>query len=243
MADWSLVREHVAAEITLLCDTHHREKTNGLLPVEQVRAANETPYNLREEVSKPYDLHYNGTECEAIIGSNHFTMRDQGNGMFMMALVIDGNVMLGFALQEGHLFLNLLVLDELNETVLRIHNNQLIYSSSPWDIQLVGRNLVIREAPRQFIIDITFEVPNKIVINRGRFLCNGVEVFIRPEYTFLVNNSMLYRRNVAINCPVGLLIGSHPPEIGAAVGISGVNRYRYDRREAFRWARRQLKQN
>jgi hypothetical protein len=97
--------------------------------------------------------------------------------------------------------------------------------------------------PRQFLADITFEVPNKIVVNRGRFLYNGIEVYIRPEYTFVVNNSTFFRRTTAINCPVGLSIGRHPQDVRGAVVVEGVNRYTYDRQEAFRWARRALKES
>jgi hypothetical protein len=39
---WSNVQRHVAEEITLLCDMHHREKTNGLLPLDHVVAATES---------------------------------------------------------------------------------------------------------------------------------------------------------------------------------------------------------
>lgn len=58
MEEWAIVKRHVADEITLLCDQHHREKTGGLLPVEVVRAANKSPFNLKEGNSKPYNLHF-----------------------------------------------------------------------------------------------------------------------------------------------------------------------------------------
>jgi hypothetical protein len=54
---WANVHRHLSEEITLLCDQHHKEKTNGLLPIEDVMEANRSPYNLRDGVSKPYDLH------------------------------------------------------------------------------------------------------------------------------------------------------------------------------------------
>jgi hypothetical protein len=54
---WSNVQRHVAEEITLLCEMHHREKTNGLLPLDHVVAANREPFNLRRAVSRPHDLH------------------------------------------------------------------------------------------------------------------------------------------------------------------------------------------
>jgi hypothetical protein len=167
-------------------------------------------------VSKPYNLHYQGDECEAIIGSNRFTTRDRGYGTFMVPLSIDGVAVLAFTLQDGHLLLNLLAYDEHNRLVLVIKNNELVYSISPWDIQLVGRNLTIREAPRQFLLDIVF----------------------RPEYAFLVNSAAFLGCNTAVDCPFGLLFGPHSTHIGAVLRMGNLNRYRYDRREAFRSARR-----
>jgi hypothetical protein len=51
MEGWASVKRHVAEEITLLCDKHHKEKTNGLLPLDMVREAINNPYNLREGIS------------------------------------------------------------------------------------------------------------------------------------------------------------------------------------------------
>jgi hypothetical protein len=48
MKEWALVQEHVAEDLTLLCDKHHKEVTNGFLPREKVIEANENPYNLKE---------------------------------------------------------------------------------------------------------------------------------------------------------------------------------------------------
>jgi hypothetical protein len=134
MLGWTNVQRHVANEITLLCDQHHREKTGGLLPIEAVTQANASPYNLREGTSKPYNLHYSGDECEAVIGSNRFTTQDQGYGTVMIPLLVDGTPLLAFILADGHLLLNLNLYDEYNRLVLRIRNNQLLYSVAPWDI-------------------------------------------------------------------------------------------------------------
>lgn len=73
MAEWAEVKRHVAEEITLLCDQHHREKTGGLLPKEVVAEANANPFNLRAGVSKPYNLHFSGKEACVEIGGNSFT--------------------------------------------------------------------------------------------------------------------------------------------------------------------------
>jgi hypothetical protein len=59
------------------------EKTAGLLPIEEVQKASADPFKLREGTSKPYDLHYSGSGCEAVIGGNRFTIEDNRCGTTM----------------------------------------------------------------------------------------------------------------------------------------------------------------
>lgn len=237
---WANVQRHVAEEIILLCDQHHREKTSGLLPDDAIREANAKPFNLREGISKPYDLHYLGSECEAVIGGNRFTTADAGYGTIMVPLSVDGLPLLGFILTDGHLLLNLNLFDEFNNLVLRINNNELVYHPDPWDIQFVGRNLIVREAHRKLLIDISFEVPNRIVVARGRFLRNGVEVLVRPDHVLITNNAFLISGCSARNCPGGIVIGPHKQELGSMMRIHSVPRYRGDRSDALKWAKEVL---
>ncbi|HVL23463.1 MAG TPA: hypothetical protein VM450_05225, partial [Thermomicrobiales bacterium] len=193
MLGFANVRRHRPDEITLLCDRHHRERTAGLLPVEAVIKANGAPYNLRAGASKPYDLHYSGSECEAIIGGNRFTTSDAGEGTVMIPVSVDGRPLIYFVLSNGHILLNVDVCDQRNRQMLLIHNNELVYSTSPWDIELVGRRLVVREALGRFLIDMVFEVPNKIVIERGKLFFNGVQILIRRNHILIENNETTIR--------------------------------------------------
>lgn len=239
---WAEVKRHVAAEITLLCDQHHREKTSGLLPADAVAAANSQPFNLRMGVSKPYDLHYSGSFCEAIVGGNSFTTTDAGYGTSMAAIVIDGTPMLGFVLADGHLLLHMNLFSETNELVLSIRNNELVYSVSPWDVRLVGRRLEIREASGQFLVDISFEPPNVVRVTRGRFLYNGVEIVLDPNYALITNNRTLISECSDVNCVAGLVIG--PTDDGllpCMFRVPEVSRYSLERREeATAWANARL---
>ncbi|ELB2801724.1 hypothetical protein NB525_14555 [Vibrio alginolyticus] len=241
MEEWAVVKRHVADEITLLCDQHHREKTGGLLPIEVVRAANKSPYNLREGNSKPYNLHFAGTEATVEIGSNSFTCQDKGYGTAMVPVSVDGTPLIGLILADGHLLLNLVVFDEFNSPVLHIKNNQLIYSTSPWDIQLVGKKLTIREAHKKILFEIEFYPPNRVVINRGRLLRNGVEILIRPSNILVTNNSMLLSECHAHNCYGGLIIGHHDKPVGGFMALQSVPRYLGDRTEALKFEKESLK--
>lgn len=241
MEEWAVVKRHVADEITLLCDQHHREKTGGLLPIEVVRAANKSPYNLREGNSKPYNLHFAGTEATVEIGSNSFTCQDKGYGTTMVPVSVDGMPLIGLILADGHLLLNLVVFDEFNSPVLHIKNNQLIYSTSPWDIQLVGKKLTIREAHKKILFEIEFYPPSRVVINRGRLLRNGVEILIRPSNILVTNNSMLLSENHVSNCYGGLIIGHHDKPVGGFMALQSVPRYLGDRTEALKFEKESLK--
>lgn len=235
MEEWATVKRHVADEITLLCDQHHREKTGGLLPAEMVKAANKSPFNLKGGNSTPYNLHFGGKQATVEIGGNSFTCQDKGYGTAMVPVSVDGTPLIGLILADGHLLLNLIIFDEFNAPVLHIKNNQLIYSTSPWDIQLVGKKLTIREDHKKILFEVEFFPPNKITINRGRLLRNGVEILIRPSNILITNNAMLLQGCHAHNCSGGLIIGYHEKPMGGFMALDGVSRYLGDRREALKF--------
>lgn len=240
MEEWAEVQRHVSDEITLLCDQHHREKTGGLLPKEVVSLANENPHNLKEGVSKPYNLHFAGNNATVEIGSNTFTCQDKGYGTAMLPISVDGTPLIGLILADGHLLLNLVIFDEFNAPVLHIKNNQLYYSTEPWDIQLVGTTLTVREAHRKILLEIKFCPPNKVIINRGRFLRNGVEILVRPKNILITNNSSLISGCSATNCYGGLIIGHHDKPIGGFMVMGGIPRYLGDRKEALKFEKESL---
>jgi len=242
MEEWAVAQRHVADEITLLCDQHHREKTAGLLPKDAVREANDKPYNLRDGVSKPYDLHFSGKQAEILIGGNGFTCEDHGSGTIMVPISVDGTPLIGFIIADAHLLLNLLIFDEFNCPVLHIKNNQLFYSISPWDVQLVGKKLSIREAHKKILIEIEFQPPNKVVINRGRFLRNGVEILVRPTNILITNNSTLLSGCHAHNCYGGLIIGHHDKPMGGFMALPNIPRYLGDRSEALKFEKESLQE-
>ena len=236
--EWSNLHEHTAEDITLLCPTHHHEVTVGLLPHDKIQFANAYPYNVQKGCCSPYDLHFEGLSCDVEIGGNRFTT-STGDGDFTESIPIsvDGIPIIGFVLQDNRLLLNVNLFDQYNQLVLRINNNQLSYSVNPWDIQLVGRQLTIREKERQLLINMTFSPPNKVIIDRGRLLLNGVEILIENEHILVTNNNILISGCQAHNCHGGLIIGNTSKPIGGFMRINRVNRYLGDNKDSIRWAK------
>lgn len=240
MEEWALVKRHIADEITLLCDQHHREKTSGLLPKEQVRKANEKPFNLQEGISKPYLLHFSGEKAIVEIGGNIFSCKDQGYGTAMVPISVDGTPLIGLILADGHFLLNLVIFNEYNTPILHIKNNQLIFKPLAWDIQLVGTTLTLRENHRKILIEIEFCPPNKVIFKRGRFLRNGIEILVRPTNILITNNSTIIKNCTAVNCYGGLIIGYHEKAIGGFFAMDGISRYLGSNKEALKFEKESL---
>jgi hypothetical protein len=106
-----------------------------------------------------------------------------------------------------------------------------------WDIEIVGTRLIIREASRNTLFDIRFVPPAKVVVKRGRFLRNGIELLITPNWCAFLNNCFLFQRVGIINCGAGLILGEDATSMGAVFRFSGIPREGWDRASAIRWAR------
>jgi len=221
MEEWAVVKRHIASEITLLCDQHHKEKTNKLLPKELVEQANANPFNLRAGVSKPYDLHFYGHSMSVRIGTNTFEKIVSSEEPFglMTAVMIDGIPLISFIIQDNHILLNVHLFDRFNNRLLSIINNQLTYNVYSWDVQLKSTRLIIREGAGDILLELNFQPPNAIAITRGRLLCNGVEMRINGE-SVLLNDGGSISGSYVLNCDIGVAIG----DLGAAKN-TGSHRY------------------
>ncbi|WP_299064297.1 cell division protein [uncultured Polaribacter sp.] len=228
MEGWAKVKRHNANEITLLCDQHHREKTGGLLPIEKVKNANNNPFNLKNNQSKPYTLHYSGKKPKAKLGTLTIETNDNGYGTQFIPLLIDLIPIIGFVLTDGHFLLNLKIFNEYNHLVLNVVNNQLVYKADLYDIQLVGRKLTIRKGFRQILLEIIFNTPDIIEIVKADLYVNGLHLTIVGEKITINNvNAEINFKNSTMTAPVGISIGEYRGQ-SAAYGIEKINRYKIE---------------
>lgn len=237
---WANVRRHVADEITLLCDNHHRAKTAGFLPNESVISANENPLNMQTGVTHPYNLYYTGRTFLIRIGTCTVKHSDSRFGITAEIIRIDGQPLLTVKLEDGHYLLDVNIYDSHDRLVLQIVENELVLNVHLWDIELVGTRLVLREANRDILFDIVFGPPSMVSIRRGRFLYNGIEVLVVSGWLSVLNNRSLFQ-NVSIE---NVALGSHyaafrigdndtdPPF--AVFGVSNIQYKDWDRAAAIK---------
>lgn len=212
---------NVAENITLLCGSHHTEATNRLLPPDQIAEANRTPFNLQHGVSSPYGLHFKGDRFQCVIGGNSFSSRLHPDQSMTesIAISVDDTDLISFRIgTSGELFLNATIFDENNMPPLVIIENALRFRATTWDIEFEGRRLTVREAARKILLDIEFNPPAAIRIERARLLCNGVEILVRQSHVFVVNSEQLFVGGSADNCDIGLQFGRN--DRGRSAGFS-----------------------
>jgi trigger factor len=236
MEGWPNVEQHVASEITLLCKLHHHEKTNLLLPLDKVREANRNPHNRLAGVSRPYDLHFEGTSCELVVGGVPCTRDGLTEGTVLIAVAIDRVPLLAFAFEQGHLFLTVQVFDEQDQRVFWVERNELRYCPSPWDICLVGRTLTIREGQGRYLLDIEFSPPNRVAVRRGRFSLNGLEVLVSPNRLYFANQYNVFSNIGVADCDAAFMVGE-PIEGARGYHLPAVNRGNPDRDAIRNWMR------
>lgn len=174
MIEYSVVKEHKADNLTLLCDRHHREKTNKLLSLEQVQKANRNPYNILNKDSSPYLLNFAGTDFSIILGEVRQTIPNVNQERdFLIPFLVNNKRLISLDIIEGKIFFNLVLLDENGNLLLKIFENELIYNTEQWDIEFVGRRLKIRKGLGEIIFDIEFLIPNSVQIHKAEFNCDG----------------------------------------------------------------------
>lgn len=246
MEPYSEVKQHAESNLTLLCDAHHREATNGLLTSEQIAVANVTPANFVSGISRPFALHFAGTELRVEVGSNLFSggAPHQDGGIAFIPISVDDTDLLWFRIDDdGRIFLHVNILDECNLPLLAIVENALMFRADTWDIEFKGKVLTLRQKPRDIFLEIEFCPPGFIRILRGRLLCNGIELLVQKSHVFIVNSGIVFRECHIHGGIIGLQLGRNERGYSCCVRAEPqeLKRYDVDRKKQMRNHQRVVK--
>lgn len=203
MKPWHLVREHTPENITLLCDSHHREATPTppLLPEADVRAADADPFNLRSGISASYLLRYGAEAVDFNLGSNVITT----DASELAALLVLGDRLLWFSRDEGSIQVGLRLFADDGSPAVLIERNELTFRADQWDVTFEGATLRVWEATRKPILEVEFEPPRRVRVRRARFRHHGFEIEVIRDQLRVDN--MVFEKSRAIGCRVGIMLG------------------------------------
>ncbi len=225
MVYWSDRQEHIADDITLLCDEHHRQEQAHLLSSEQVATANANPFNRREGVSKPLYLRFEGKSYEVIIGRTKYEVA--GPSPLFIPILVDGVPLVQFRLESSTLLLSINLFDRNNELVFQVIDNELLYRADHWDIEFVANRVTIREASGVIWLVVAFEPPHKVIIERGVFFSNGLVIVVEGPTLAIFNckleNQLMFNVHRMVANFAGFVIGNW--DAPGAARIRGIERF------------------
>lgn len=192
---------HDPTGITLLCPTHHAERTRGLLPTERLKEANSNPaaiMNGQTSVCRPY--------------FDHIPALALGGGLLVentpVPLAIHGEPVIAFlAPEEGSKVarISARITSDDGSNLLLIDDNEWIVESGVWDYEWIGQRLTIRGDSGAAALQIIVHPPKLIEIDRLRFKRQGVDVLVTR--TEMKVNGSLFVDCVASNSPIGFAVG------------------------------------
>lgn len=180
MHAWSKGGAHEPENLTLLCASHHEEKTKKLIPIERVRQANSAPLNRRQDKSPAHMLHYFGDEFEVFLGSLKFTQKLTPEGHCNLVR-INSETLLNLRIDQGNLLVTLKLYDKDESPLVTIIDNELTYKTVSWDVQFIGRCLTVREDKRAIRARLAFDPPHRLNLQRGLFQNKGLQVRVNPD--------------------------------------------------------------
>ncbi len=141
-------REHNPNGITLLCPTHHADKTARRISKRAVVDANANPFNETNDARWDVLLGRDGVQTiemgtVVIEGPGDFSL----NKVPIVELRRD---------DDGFWRFSAALCDEDGRRALRIEDNEVVLKRGAWDAQLEGPRLTIRSAMRRTSLEMTF---------------------------------------------------------------------------------------
>jgi trigger factor len=113
------------------------------------------------------------------VGDNGFWYDEASMKSSMIIFSIDSEPILWFNRQGDNFLLNLTLYDEKNKVILKVRDNEMVYTTTSWDITLIGKTLTIRSAARKIDLSLTVS-PNEnlISIEKATVYYNGHAVIL-----------------------------------------------------------------
>lgn len=182
--DYAVVQEHTAENITLLCPTHHQDKTSKRLPRETVRKANANPYNGRRDFTTKHQIFFDGDHIRFNIGTNIFDSYLE-DGKKFSAIIAGGDHFASFIKEDDALLLNLEIRDAVLNPILSIRNGEVLVSTGVQDITMEGLHLTMTPKFSIKPVKIHF-LENGVNISSGFFYAHQRIVDVSPSHVLLI---------------------------------------------------------
>lgn len=196
--DFRDAHSHDPSQIALLCPTHHREATNGILPKAQIAESRAKPAALQSGFARKDHPYFRGRPS-IFMGSIRLQCRAplRVHGFEPIRVSYDDED--GIALLSGYFS------TPNGKSILKIQENWWDVSSDNWDFENVGNRYVFRGPEGDRILELEFRAPDSLIIKHLDTHINGVRVEVRGEHLMFMG--MVLSASSFTGSDVGICIG------------------------------------
>lgn len=201
---FSEAKEHDSSKMALLCGSCHQKVTSGMWSKDRVKKALENPKCLQTGFS--FDTFDLGSEHPTIVLGNSEISNTS------TILEIHGEPLIKIEPpeeNEGPFRLSALFYDRSGKEIFRIAQNEWQGPITNWDIEIKGRTITVRDAPREIILVIHAEPPNKLVVEELSMFYKGARITASKG-----------SQTISWCSQDGAFIGVKAPKINMTVGAS-----------------------
>lgn len=166
-------KKHNSDGIITLCPTHHQKAESGTLSIDTIK--NKINESKSREMGYSHDsLDVSDRFPEIIIGSATYI----GNPIILIAFgkplfFIDYPEAPGAPFRINAKFYN-----NKGVKACEIVNNEIRFLSSNWDITEAGKEITILQGPREIILKMTIDPPNRLIIDRLNYFYKGYRIIV-----------------------------------------------------------------
>lgn len=192
--EYSVVGEHTAKNLALLCPTCHLKKGRKQITKEYIRERkNEAKDKLlkSDQLQKvPYTIDLGSNLIQSFSGGLIFYCAHFGylEMHFTDSLSLSGK----FFDAEG-------------ATALEIDDNELKISNHIWDIEYTGSTIIFRYALRNIFLSIDINSEKKLIVIRGKYFINEIPIII-SENGICIDGTPIADKNIVTNSDAGLVV-------------------------------------
>ena len=168
---FSQVKSHTVENLCCLCPTHHAEKTRKIIATELVSKARMNPINVQTKNSKSHPLYFFGDYCLVEVGSikNYvFKPSRAVKPAIYSPLVIRNEELIKITFGNDEIILiDILVKNELDEIIIKIVENELLFKADSWDIEFIANKLKVVEQKGDTALEMVLNAPYGVSIVKG----------------------------------------------------------------------------
>lgn len=169
-------KNHDPSGICCLCPTCHQEVTSGRLSRELIKKrAIEVNDAVSDPITPPLDFH-DGSECLKIGGIRYSLIPLSLINIYgenLLTVTPSTNSEPGSI--SGRFFSN------AGEEMIRIDRNEIVFKLDNWDIEVVGRSIKVRSAPRTICCEIQIDAPRGLVVKKLDMAFRDIRVFANED--------------------------------------------------------------